>query len=82
RRDDQWYLADERGRPADFLTLGTARAEAERTGGQVLADPVERGPRTWSVVLPNGAEVTRAARGRLFSMPPADALEDIEAIQR
>ncbi|HFF6007026.1 TPA: PLxRFG domain-containing protein [Stenotrophomonas maltophilia] len=82
RRDDQWYLADERGRPADFLTLGAARAEAERTGGQVLADPVERGPRTWSVVLPNGAEVTRAARGRLFSMPPADALEDIEAIQR
>ncbi|HFK2905042.1 TPA: PLxRFG domain-containing protein [Stenotrophomonas maltophilia] len=82
RRDDQWYLADERGRPADFLTLGAARAEAERTGGQVLADPVEGGPRTWSVVLPNGAEVTRAARGRLFSMPPADALEDIEAIQR
>ncbi|MDZ7475793.1 PLxRFG domain-containing protein [Stenotrophomonas pavanii] len=82
RRDDQWYLADERGRPADFLTLGAARAEAERTGGQVLADPVESGPRTWSVVLPNGAEVTRAARGRLFSMPPADALEDIEAVQR
>lgn len=82
RRDDQWYLADERGRPADFLTLGAARAEAERTGGQVLADPVESGPRTWSVVLPNGAEVTRAARGRLFSMPPADALEDIDAIQR
>ncbi len=82
RRDDQWYLADERGRPADFLTLGAARAEAERTGGQVLADPVENGPRTWSVVLPNGAEVTRAARGRLFSMPPVDALEDIEAIQR
>lgn len=82
RRDDQWYLADERGRPADFLTLGAARAEAERTGGQVLADPVERGPRTWSVVLPNGAEVTRAARGRLFSMPPADALEDIDAIQK
>lgn len=82
RRDDQWYLADERGRPADFLTLGAARAEAERTGGQVLADPVESGPRTWSVVLPNGAEVTRAARGRLFSMPPVDALEDIEAIQR
>lgn len=82
RRDDQWYLADERGRPADFLTLAAARAEAERTGGQVLADPVESGPRTWSVVLPNGAEVTRAARGRLFSMPPADALEDIDAIQR
>ncbi|WP_242876067.1 PLxRFG domain-containing protein [Stenotrophomonas maltophilia] len=82
RRDDQWYLADERGRPADFLTLGAARAEAERTGGQVLADPVERGPRTWSVVLPNGAEVTRAARGRLFSMPPADALADIDAIQK
>lgn len=82
RRDDQWYLADERGRPADFLTLGAARAEAERTGGQVLADPVERGPRTWSVVLPNGAEVTQAARGRLFSMPPADALEDIDAIQK
>lgn len=82
RRDDQWYLADERGRPADFLTLGTARAEAERTGGQVLADPAGSGPRTWSVVLPNGAEVTRAARGRLFSMPPADALEDIDAIQR
>ncbi|HFF6187710.1 TPA: PLxRFG domain-containing protein [Stenotrophomonas maltophilia] len=82
RRDDQWYLANERGRPADFLTLGAARAEAERTGGQVLADPVESGPRTWSVVLPNGAEVTRAARGRLFSMPPADALEDIDAIQR
>ncbi|HGM5141285.1 TPA: PLxRFG domain-containing protein [Stenotrophomonas maltophilia] len=82
RRDDQWYLADERGRPADFLTLGAARAEAQRTGGQVLADPVESGPRTWSVVLPNGAEVTRAARGRLFSMPPADALEDIDAIQR
>lgn len=82
RRDDQWYLADERGRPADFLTLGAARAEAERTGGQVLADPVERGPRTWSVVLPNGAEVTRAARGRLFSMPPADALADIDAIQQ
>ncbi len=82
RRDDQWYLADERGRPADFLTLGAARAEAERTGGQVLADPVESGPRTWSVVLPNGAEVTRAARGRLFSMPPADALADIDAIQQ
>ncbi|MBH1418022.1 PLxRFG domain-containing protein [Stenotrophomonas maltophilia] len=82
RRDDQWYLADERGRPADFLTLGAARAEAERTGGQVLADPVERGPRTWSVVLPNGAEVTRAARGRLFSMPPAEALADIDAIQQ
>lgn len=82
RRDDQWYLADERGRPADFLTLGAARAEAERTGGQVLADPVENGPRTWSVVLPNGAEVTRAARGRLFSMPPADALADIDAIQQ
>lgn len=82
RRDDQWYLADERGRPADFLTLGTARAEAERTGGQVLADPVESGARTWSVVLPNGAEVTRAARGRLFSMPPADALADIDAIQQ
>lgn len=82
RRDDQWYLADERGRPADFLTLGAARAEAERTGGQVLADPVEGGPRTWSVVLPNGAEVTRAARGRLFSMPPADALADIDAIQQ
>ena len=82
RRDDQWYLADERGRPADFLTLGAARAEAQRTGGQVLADPAESGPRTWSVVLPNGAEVTRAARGRLFSMPPADALEDIDAIQR
>ncbi|OWQ58449.1 PLxRFG domain-containing protein [Stenotrophomonas maltophilia] len=82
RRDDQWYLADERGRPADFLTLGAARAEAERTGGQVLADPVERGPRTWSVVLPNGAEVTRAARGRHFSMPPADALADIDAIQQ
>lgn len=82
RRDDQWYLADERGRPADFLTLGAARAEAERTGGQVLADPVEHGPRTWSVVLPNGAEVTRAARGRLFSMPPADALADIDAIQQ
>ncbi|CAM4283827.1 PLxRFG domain-containing protein [Stenotrophomonas lactitubi] len=82
RRNDQWYLADERGRPADFLTLGAARAEAERTGGQVLADPVESGPRTWSVVLPNGAEVTRAARGRLFSMPPTDALEDIDAIQR
>jgi len=82
RRDDQWYLANERGRPADFLTLGAARAEAERTGGQVLADPVENGPRTWSVVLPNGAEVTRAARGRLFSMPPADALADIDAIQQ
>ncbi|MBN5143489.1 PLxRFG domain-containing protein [Stenotrophomonas maltophilia] len=82
RRDDQWYLADERGRPADFLTLGAARAEAERTGGQVLADPAGSGPRTWSVVLPNGAEVTRAARGRLFSMPPADALEDIDAIQK
>lgn len=82
RRDDQWYLADKRGRPADFLTLGAARAEAERTGGQVLADPVEGGPRTWSVVLPNGAEVTRAARGRLFSMPPADALADIDAIQQ
>ncbi|MCU1181966.1 PLxRFG domain-containing protein [Stenotrophomonas maltophilia] len=82
RRDDQWYLADERGRPADFLTLGAARAEAERTGGQVLADPVENGPRTWSVVLTNGAEVTRAARGRLFSMPPADALADIDAIQQ
>ena len=82
RRDDQWYLADERGRPADFLTLGAARAEAERTGGQVLADPAGSGPRTWSVVLPNGAEVTRAARGRLFSMPPADVLEDIDAIQR
>ncbi|MBN5074485.1 PLxRFG domain-containing protein [Stenotrophomonas maltophilia] len=82
RRDDQWYLADERGRPADFLTPGAARAEAERTGGQVLADPVESGPRTWSVVLPNGAEVTRAARGRLFSMPPADALADIDAIQQ
>ncbi|OBU70241.1 PLxRFG domain-containing protein [Stenotrophomonas maltophilia] len=82
RRDDQWYLADERGRPADFLTLGAARAEAERTGGHVLADPAENGPRTWSVVLANGAEVTRAARGRLFSMPPADALEDIDAIQR
>lgn len=82
RRDDQWYLADERGRPADFLTLGAARDEAERTGGQVLADPVESGPRTWSVVLPNGAEVTRAARGRLFSMPPADALADIDAIQQ
>lgn len=82
RRDDQWYLADERGRPADFLTLGAARAEADRTGGQVLADPVESGPRTWSVVLPNGAEVTRAARGRLFSMPPADALADIDAIQQ
>ncbi|HFL2038744.1 TPA: PLxRFG domain-containing protein [Stenotrophomonas maltophilia] len=81
RRDDQWYLADERGRPADFPTLGAARAEAERTGGQVLADPIENGPRTWSVVLPNGAEVTRAARGRLFSMPPADALADIDAIQ-
>ncbi|UXB21797.1 PLxRFG domain-containing protein [Stenotrophomonas maltophilia] len=82
RRDDQWYLADERGRPADFPTLGAARAEAERTGGQVLADPVESGARTWSVVLPNGAEVTRAARGRLFSMPPADALADIDAIQQ
>ncbi|MBA0394846.1 PLxRFG domain-containing protein [Stenotrophomonas maltophilia] len=82
RRDDQWYLADERGRPADFLTLGAARAEAERTGGQVLADPAESGPRTWSVVLPNGAEVTRAARGRLFSMPPADVLEEIDAIQK
>ena len=63
-------------------TLGAARAEAERTGGQVLADPAGSGPRTWSVVLPNGAEVTRAARGRLFSMPPADALEDIDAIQK
>ncbi|HHA2863154.1 TPA: PLxRFG domain-containing protein [Stenotrophomonas maltophilia] len=82
RRDDQWYLADERGRPADFPTLGAARAEAERTGGQVLADPIENGPRTWSVVLPNGAEVARAARGRLFSMPPADALADIDAIQQ
>lgn len=82
RRDDQWYLADERGRPADFLNLGAARAEAERTGGQVLADPVESGPRTWSVVLHNGAEVTRAARGRLFSLPPADALADIDAIQQ
>lgn len=82
RRDDQWYLADERGRPADFLTLGAARAEAERTGGQVLADPAGSGPRTWSVVLPNGAEVTRAARGRLFSMPPADALADIDALQK
>lgn len=82
RRDDQWYLADERGRPADFLTLSAARAEAARTGGQVLADPAESGPRTWSVVLPNGAEVTRAARGRLFSMPPADVLEDIDSIQK
>ncbi|HHA2651934.1 TPA: PLxRFG domain-containing protein [Stenotrophomonas maltophilia] len=82
RRDDQWYLADERGRPADFLTFGAARAEAERTGGLVLSDPVESGPRTWSVVLPNGAEVTRAARGRLFSMPPGDALADIDAIQQ
>lgn len=82
RRDDQWYLADERGRPADFLTLGAARAEAERTGGQVLADPAGSGPRTWSVVLPNGADVTRAARGRLFSMAPSDALEDIDAIQK
>ena len=81
RRDDQWYLTDARGRPADFLTAGAARAEAERTGGQVLVDPVESGPRTWSVVLPNGAELTRAARGRLFSMPPADALADIDAIQ-
>lgn len=82
RRNDQWYLADERGRPADFLTLGAARAEAERTGGQVLADPVESGQRTWSVVLSNGAEVTRAARGRLFSMPPADVLGDIDSIQK
>lgn len=72
QRGDQWYLADAAGRPADFLTLGRARTEAERTGGQVSADPNEGARRTWSVVLPDGAGVSRAASESLFSQPDTE----------
>lgn len=72
QRGDQWYLADAAGRPTDFLTLGRARTEAERTGGQVSADPNEGARRTWSVVLPDGAGVSRAASENLFSQPDTE----------
>lgn len=69
QRGDQWYLGDAAGRPADFLTRGAAQAAAQRTGGQVSADPNEGARRTWSVVLPDGAGVSRAASESLFSQP-------------
>lgn len=69
---DQWYLGDAAGRPADFLTRGAAQAAAQRTGGQVNADPNEGARRTWSVVLPDGAGVSRAASENLFSQPDTE----------
>lgn len=72
QRGEQWYLAGKNGRPQDFLTRAAAQAAADRTGGQLEADPNEGARRTWSVILPNGMELSRAT---LFSQPDAEANE-------
>lgn len=71
QRGEQWYLDDGEA-PADYRTLAEAQAAAERTGGQVLADPNEGDRRTWSVVLPDGAGMSQEASSSLFSQPDTE----------
>ncbi|MGH8027884.1 MAG: hypothetical protein ACREO0_14275, partial [Pseudoxanthomonas sp.] len=79
QRGESWYLAGQDGNPRDFLTLGEATTAATSTGGQIEADPNEGARRTWSVVLPNGAELSRSVRQSLFSR--AQVLDDLDAVR-
>lgn len=78
QRGDQFYLADAAGKPRDFLTLSQAQEAATISGSRVEADPNEGARRTWSVVLENGAELSRVA---LFSRPNAEVIDDLDAIR-
>lgn len=81
-RSGRFYLVNGTGQPKDFTTLGAAREAAQRTGGEVLQDDAMEGQRpTWSVVVPD--VVAREASQRspsLFSLAPADVLDDLDAV--
>lgn len=73
QRAGQWLLADERGQARDFLTLGQARTEAERTGGEIVQDdPIDGQRQTWSVALPDTAAREVLAGDILFQPTRTD----------